>query len=165
MPVLLAVAVGGALGSIARYGVDALIERRSFSVFPWSTFAINATGCLLIGVVIAALVDRHHTPAWVRAGLVMGVLGGYTTFSTFAQEGSPSSRRAGARSLSPTCWGACSQAWSPSTPAHASAACCSPRKKAPCRPVLLAQAGVSRRATCHTQASTGGSAGSRSGSH
>lgn len=87
MPVFLAVAFGGALGSIARYGADKLIERRSFSIFPWSTFTINATGCLLIGVVIAALVDRHHTPAWIRTGLVVGVLGGYTTFSTFAQEG------------------------------------------------------------------------------
>ncbi len=36
--------------------------------------------------IIAALVDRHHTPLWLRLGLVMGVLGGYTTFSTFAQE-------------------------------------------------------------------------------
>ena len=36
---------------------------------------------------VAALVDRHDTPAWLRIGLVMGVLGGYTTFSTFAQEG------------------------------------------------------------------------------
>lgn len=87
MPIVLAVALGGALGSAARYGVDRLIERRSFAVFPWSTFTINATGCLLIGIVIAALVDRHHTPAWIRVGLVMGVLGGYTTFSTFAQEG------------------------------------------------------------------------------
>lgn len=87
MPVLLAVALGGAFGSAARYGVDRYIERRTFSIFPWSTFTINATGCLLIGVVIGSLVDRHHAPAWVRAGLVMGVLGGYTTFSTFAQEG------------------------------------------------------------------------------
>lgn len=55
-------------------------------MFPWSTFTINATGCLLIGVVIATLVDRHHTPDWLRVGLVIGVLGGYTTFSTFAQE-------------------------------------------------------------------------------
>lgn len=87
MPVILAVALGGALGSAARYGVDRLIERRSFSLFPWSTFTINATGCLLIGVVVAALVDRHDTPAWLRAGVAVGVLGGYTTFSTFAQEG------------------------------------------------------------------------------
>ncbi len=87
MPVLLAVALGGALGSLARYGADRLIERRTFAIFPWSTFAINVSGCLLIGIVIAALVDRDHTPAWIRVGLVMGVLGGYTTFSTFAQEG------------------------------------------------------------------------------
>ena len=86
MPVLLAVAIGGALGSAARYGLDRLIERRSFSVFPWSTFTVNVTGCLVIGIVLAALVDRDHTPAWLRVGLVMGVLGGYTTFSTFAQE-------------------------------------------------------------------------------
>jgi len=86
MPVFVAVALGGAVGSLARYSLDRLIERRSFAVFPWSTFAINASGCLLIGVVIAALVDRHHTPAWLRLGLVVGVLGGYTTFSTFAQE-------------------------------------------------------------------------------
>ena len=86
MPVFLAVAIGGAVGALARYGLDRVIERRSYSVFPWATFTINATGCLLIGAVIAALVDRHHTPEWLRLGLVVGVLGGYTTFSTFAQE-------------------------------------------------------------------------------
>ncbi len=86
MPVLLAVAAGGAVGTASRYGLDRLIERRSFAVFPWSTFTINVSGCFLIGLVIAALVDRHEAPAWVRAGLVVGVLGGYTTFSTFAQE-------------------------------------------------------------------------------
>ncbi len=86
MPVYLAVAIGGAIGATARYGIDRAIERRSFAVFPWSTFAINVSGCLLIGVVVAALVDRHHTPLWLRVGLVMGVLGGYTTFSTFSQE-------------------------------------------------------------------------------
>ena len=55
-------------------------------MFPWSTYAINATGCFVIGVVIETLVDRHHLPAWIRVGLVVGVLGGYTTFSTFSQE-------------------------------------------------------------------------------
>jgi CrcB protein len=40
----------------------------------------------VIGVVIETLVDRHHLPAWIRIGLVVGVLGGYTTFSTFSQE-------------------------------------------------------------------------------
>ena len=55
-------------------------------VFPWSTFTINLSGCFVVGAVVAALVDRHHTPEWLRLGLVMGVLGGYTTFSTFGQE-------------------------------------------------------------------------------
>jgi CrcB protein len=86
MPVQLAVAVGGAVGAIARYVVDRFIEAREFAVFPWSTFAINVSGCFMVGVVITTLVDRHHVPAWLRVGLVMGVLGGYTTFSTFGQE-------------------------------------------------------------------------------
>jgi CrcB protein len=86
MPIAVAVALGGAAGSLARWGVDRLIERRSVAVFPWSTFTINVSGCLVIGAVVAALVDRHHTPLWLRTGLVIGLLGGYTTFSTFAQE-------------------------------------------------------------------------------
>jgi fluoride exporter len=86
MPAYLAVAVGGAFGAVARFGIDRSIERRSFAVFAWSTFAINISGCLLIGAVISPLVDRHHLPGWMRIGLVMGVLGGYTTFSTYAQE-------------------------------------------------------------------------------
>jgi CrcB protein len=86
MPVIVGVALGGALGASARYGVDRLIEARSSAIFPWSTFTINITGCFLIGVVSTALVDRHHLPAWLRIGLVVGVVGGYTTFSTFAQE-------------------------------------------------------------------------------
>ena len=86
MPVSLAVALGGALGAFSRYSLDRLIERRSSAVFPWSTFTINVTGCLIVGAVIAALVDRHNTPVWLRIGLTMGVVGGYTTFSTYAQE-------------------------------------------------------------------------------
>lgn len=86
MPIAVAVAIGGALGALTRYGVDRLIERRSFALFPVSTFTINLTGCLLVGIVIGSLVGRHQTPAWLRVGIVMGVLGGYTTFSTYAQE-------------------------------------------------------------------------------
>jgi fluoride exporter len=86
MPIVFGVALGGALGASARYGVDRLIERRASSVFPWSTFTINVTGCFAIGLLTALLVERQHLPAWVRIGLVVGVIGGYTTFSTFAQE-------------------------------------------------------------------------------
>jgi CrcB protein len=86
MPVIVGVALGGAFGASARYLLDRFVEQRTESVFPWSTFTINVTGCFLIGVVIEQLVDRHHLPAWIRVGLVVGVLGGYTTFSTFSQE-------------------------------------------------------------------------------
>jgi len=86
MPIGLAVALGGAFGALARYGLDRMIERRSAAVFPWSTFTINVTGCLLVGFVVGAFVDRHHAPAWIRAALVLGFCGAYTTFSTFAQE-------------------------------------------------------------------------------
>ncbi|MDX6439886.1 MAG: fluoride exporter [Gaiellaceae bacterium] len=86
MPIILGVALGGAIGASSRYAVDRYIEARSDAIFPWATFAVNVSGCLFIGLIAAALVDRHHLPAWVRIGLVVGVVGGYTTFSTFAQE-------------------------------------------------------------------------------
>jgi CrcB protein len=86
MLLVFAVGLGGAAGALARYGLDRLIEHHVLTVFPWSTFTINVTGCFLAGVAVAALVDRHDLPTWIRTGIVVGFLGGYTTFSTFAQE-------------------------------------------------------------------------------
>ena len=86
MSLILGVAGGGALGALSRYGIDTFVERRSEAVFPWATFLINVSGCLAVGFIIAALVDRHQAPQWLRTALVMGFCGGYTTFSTFAQE-------------------------------------------------------------------------------
>jgi fluoride exporter len=86
MATIAAIAAGGLLGALARYGVDVGIERRSAAVFPWSTFMINLSGCFLVGVLIAAVVDRHSAPQWLRVGLVVGFCRAYTTFSTFAQE-------------------------------------------------------------------------------
>jgi CrcB protein len=86
MSLVLAVAFGGALGALSRYGLDSFIEQRTDSVFPWATFTINVTGCLAVGFIISALVDRRNAPAWLRVGLVVGFCGGFTTFSTFAQE-------------------------------------------------------------------------------
>jgi CrcB protein len=83
---VIAVALGGAAGALVRYGLDRLIEHHVVTVFPWSTFTINVTGCFLAGLAVAVLVDRHDAPAWVRTGIVVGFLGAYTTFSTFAQE-------------------------------------------------------------------------------
>jgi CrcB protein len=86
MPIVFGVALGGALGASARYGLDRFIEQRVSSPFPWATFTINVTGCFVIGLLTVTIVERQHLPAWVRVGLVVGVIGGYTTFSTFAQE-------------------------------------------------------------------------------
>ena len=44
------------------------------------------SGCFLVGLVLAAVIDRHHAPSWLGLGLVTGFLGAYTTYSTFAQE-------------------------------------------------------------------------------
>jgi CrcB protein len=86
MLLALAVGLGGAGGALARYGLDRLIEHHLVTVFPLSTFTINVTGCFLAGLAVAVLVDRHDLPAWIRTGVVVGFLGAYTTFSTFAQE-------------------------------------------------------------------------------
>lgn len=86
MPVVLGVALGGALGASARYGADRLIERSLGGLFPWSTFLINVSGCFLIGLCTVLFVERHHPPAWLRVGIIVGVIGGYTTFSTFEAE-------------------------------------------------------------------------------
>lgn len=76
------VAVGGALGSAARYGV-ARAESGSAGAFPWPTLTVNLAGCLLIGVLVAVL-DRRRGHRYARLFWGVGVLGGFTTFSTFA---------------------------------------------------------------------------------
>jgi CrcB protein len=86
MAVVLAIAVGGSLGAVSRYGIGEFVERRVVSVFPWDIFVVNMTGCLAVGVLVSAVVDRHHTPEWLRLGLITGFVGAYTTFSAFSQD-------------------------------------------------------------------------------
>ncbi|WP_433385024.1 fluoride efflux transporter FluC [Micromonospora sp. KLBMP9576] len=81
--VLVAVAAGGALGALARAGLQQSIPHGPTGL-PWATFAVNLTGCLLIGVLMAVL-DRHGGRApLLRPFLGVGMLGGYTTFATYA---------------------------------------------------------------------------------
>jgi CrcB protein len=81
VPLLLVVAGGGALGSVARYGIDLALPYGR-SDLPVATLLINVTGSLLLGLLVAA---RPHA-RWMRPFLGTGVLGGFTTFSTFALE-------------------------------------------------------------------------------
>lgn len=81
----LLVATGGGIGAALRYLLGGLIASRLGPDFPWGTFIVNVSGCLLIGAVLG-LVERGALPAEARLFLAVGVLGGYTTFSTFGYE-------------------------------------------------------------------------------
>jgi CrcB protein len=80
---LLLVALGGALGSLARYGVGVAAARMLGLAFPWGTLFVNVVGGLAIGV-LAARVGPEQESARLLLGV--GLLGGFTTFSTFSLE-------------------------------------------------------------------------------
>lgn len=82
--IILAVAGGGALGALARYGVSSLAIKTLGPSFPWGTLTVNALGSLLMGLAITWLAAHEpQSPVW-RAFLTVGVLGAFTTFSTFS---------------------------------------------------------------------------------
>lgn len=78
---LAAVALGGALGSLLRYFVASSIPS---SPFPWGIFVVNVTGGFLMGVIVELGALKLHLAPELRAFLTIGILGGYTTFSTFS---------------------------------------------------------------------------------
>ncbi len=79
MRVLLAISAGGVVGALARYGLGELIRTDEW---PWSTWLVNTSGCLLIGVLMVLITDVWPGRPLLRPFLGVGVLGGYTTFST-----------------------------------------------------------------------------------
>nr|WP_246494396.1 fluoride efflux transporter CrcB [Streptomyces zagrosensis] len=81
--VLAVVAAGGVVGASARYGA-ALAWPTSRGGFPWTTLSVNVIGCALIGVFLVVLQEAWKAPALVRPFAATGVLGGFTTFSTYA---------------------------------------------------------------------------------
>lgn len=83
--VLLAVAAGGVLGTLARYGVGQLLATPGHG-FPWSTFLVNVSGALLLGTLLVLLLERFPPSRYARAFLATGFLGAYTTFSTYMVE-------------------------------------------------------------------------------
>jgi CrcB protein len=84
-PTLGVVALGGGLGALCRYGLTVLLPRPPGG-FPWATFVANVLGCLLIGVLMVLVSEVYTTHRLVRPFLGVGVLGGFTTFSTYALE-------------------------------------------------------------------------------
>ena len=80
-----AVALGGALGAPARYGV-ALAVHITPGTFPWGTFWINVTGSFALGLFLAVVLRRYPSARYLRPFVASGFLGSYTTYSTFAVE-------------------------------------------------------------------------------
>jgi CrcB protein len=78
--------IGGGLGASLRFALATWVDLRAPVAFPWGTLAVNAAGCFAIGL-LATFADEHHVLSpGARLFLVAGVLGGFTTFSTFGLE-------------------------------------------------------------------------------
>lgn len=83
---LAAVGTGGAIGSMARFIVAGWIQPAAWSGFPYGIFLVNVTGGLVMGMLTQAMALKWNVSPELRAFLVTGILGGYTTFSTFSLE-------------------------------------------------------------------------------
>lgn len=82
---MLAIFIGAGLGGLTRYGISEWIQDSAGATFPWGTLLINVSGSLLLTFLYAVLEGTAAAPEW-RAFLGIGLLGGYTTFSTFSYE-------------------------------------------------------------------------------
>ena len=86
MQQLLYIAAGGALGAVLRYGVSNGVHAMFGRNFPYGTLTVNVLGSLLIGFLYILLIERFSLGPNIRAILIIGVLGAFTTFSTFSLE-------------------------------------------------------------------------------
>lgn len=82
--ILLAVATGGAIGSLVRYFVASAIQSAAWPGYPWGIFVVNITGGFLMGLIVELSALKIQISPELRAFLTVGILGGYTTFSTFS---------------------------------------------------------------------------------
>ena len=80
----IAVAIGGALGAMARYGVSTLLFDASTQRFPYATLSVNVLGSFLMGILFVLIVEKGLLPPEMRSILMVGFLGAFTTFSTFS---------------------------------------------------------------------------------
>ncbi len=78
--------IGGGIGAAARYWMQGLIYGRIHSGFPFGTLAVNVLGCFLIGILMTAMEERFLVHPSLRIFLTIGILGGFTTFSSFSFE-------------------------------------------------------------------------------
>lgn len=83
---ILLIAIGGAVGSVCRYLLTSAVLRALGTLFPAGTFVVNVAGCLLFGLVTGLAQERVTLAPEARAFLLAGVLGGFTTFSSYMNE-------------------------------------------------------------------------------
>ena len=86
MRTVVAIAVAGALGALARYGLEGFVSRRAGGAFPWGTFAVNVSGAFVLGFVFTVMTEQFTVAPWIRGAVTIGFLGAYTTFSTLSFE-------------------------------------------------------------------------------
>src|SRR5258708_14299279 len=78
--------MGGSFGASARYVIDGWVVERTGATFPWGTLAVNLSGTFLLGLLFSLTVERGALPAPIRAPILIGFIGAYTTFSTLPLE-------------------------------------------------------------------------------
>lgn len=83
---VLAIAAGGAVGSLLRFWMSNWVHSFADRSFPYGTLAVNVLGCLIMGFLFVLFIDRLSDNTVLRAGILIGVLGGFTTFSSFSIE-------------------------------------------------------------------------------
>ncbi len=86
MRAIVGVGLAGAVGALSRYGLDGLISERFPGTFPLGTFVVNITGSFLLGLLFVMLTERIAASPALRTSLTIGLLGAFTTFSTFSFE-------------------------------------------------------------------------------
>lgn len=86
MRAIVGVGLAGAVGALSRYGLDGLISERFPGPFPLGTFVVNVTGSFLLGLLFVVLTEKVAASPALRTSLTIGLVGAFTTFSTFSFE-------------------------------------------------------------------------------
>ncbi|MBL7996298.1 fluoride efflux transporter CrcB [bacterium] len=82
----LLIGIGGAIGAIGRYTLQGIVYQFTGTGFPYGTWVVNMIGCFLIGLFVELTDNRYYVDPQIRIFITVGILGGFTTFSTFGYE-------------------------------------------------------------------------------